>query len=346
MRKLLLIACLAACQLLLARAGQRINPIIGDQSFIAKYGYAPNEHTSNQLRIATHLEYAEYVLRSKDVSGLSTEQIQKRTHLLDLLHAYWTRGIFPKNDDVANERRPCFIDREGTICAVGYLVEQTAGHDAAELIGERFMYEEILDMNDPVVLNWIEECGLTREECAVIQPTYDFSYREKSRVVFSYGAAYRTGDQFYHTFRLMHENATHNYWFYKASRSVGVQFDWLYNGDYSAGIRYGCNVKSKIRHGDRHNVSSRTTVALMPELFVCNGYAGMNLKPDLGYTRSWDAVSVNLSYAYAIPLVNEEKYLPARHEIALRLGVDLARMNWKVPKRKKTEQNSNGQALR
>ena len=78
---------------------QTVNPIIGDESFISKFGYAPDETTDNQLRIVTHLAYAEELLRNKDVSHLSPEQQENRTMLLDLLHDYWTKGIFPKNYD-------------------------------------------------------------------------------------------------------------------------------------------------------------------------------------------------------------------------------------------------------
>lgn len=151
---------------------QTVNPIIGDESFISKFGYAPDETTDNQLRIVTHLAYAEELLRNKDVSHLSPEQQENRTMLLDLLHDYWTKGIFPKNYDYADQRKPCFIDKDGTICAVGYLIEQTAGRDVAEQINEKFKYNELLTMQDEIVDNWIAQSGLTKEECATIQPTY------------------------------------------------------------------------------------------------------------------------------------------------------------------------------
>ena len=74
----------------------------------------------------------EELLGNKDVSDLSDEHQKKRKMALQFLHQYWTAGVFPINYDYA-ERRPCFIDREGNICAVGYLVAKTAGidHDPA-----------------------------------------------------------------------------------------------------------------------------------------------------------------------------------------------------------------------
>lgn len=148
-----------------------INPIIGDISFEKKYGTAPNADTDDNLRIAAHLEYAEMELRKRDVSQLSAEMRGKRAHMLDLLHEYWAAGIFPKNYD-RKERKPCFVDRDGTICAVGYLVEQTAGRSVAEDINSRHKYATILEMNDSKVDEWIAESGLSKEECAMIQPQY------------------------------------------------------------------------------------------------------------------------------------------------------------------------------
>ena len=89
-----------------------------------------------------------------------------------MLNEYWTAGIFPKNYDYPDQRIPCFIDKDGNICAVGYLIEQTAGRQIAEEINSKYKYEYILAMNDPTIESWIHANGLTKEECAMIQPTY------------------------------------------------------------------------------------------------------------------------------------------------------------------------------
>lgn len=148
-----------------------INPIIGDISFEKKYGTTPNADTDDNLRIAAHLEYAEKELRKRDVSQLSPEMRSKRAHMLNLLRAYRSAGMFPKNYE-RNERKPCFIDQNGTICAVGYLIEQTAGRAAAEDINSRHKYATIFEMKDSKVDEWIATSGLSKEECAMIQPQY------------------------------------------------------------------------------------------------------------------------------------------------------------------------------
>jgi hypothetical protein len=151
---------------------QMVNPIIGDISYESKFGHKPNETNDNNLRIKTHLEYVENLLRKKDVSNLSIELKMKRNHLLDLLHNYWTNEKFPKNYDYSDQRKPCFIDKDETICAVGYLIEQTTSRNVANAININHKYDELLKMNDKTVDNWILNSGLTKEECAMIQPTY------------------------------------------------------------------------------------------------------------------------------------------------------------------------------
>ena len=151
---------------------EKINPIIGDVSFVEKFGELPNASTDEVLRIKTHLEFVENLLRQKDVSSLSNEMKTKRLKVINNLHDYWMAGKFPVNYDFKNQRKPCFIDKDGNLCAVGYLVEQTVGLDIAEQINSRYKYSEILNMNLPVLTRWIKDSGLTLIECAMIQPTY------------------------------------------------------------------------------------------------------------------------------------------------------------------------------
>ena len=149
-----------------------INAVIGDESFIVTYNTAPTTAIPEDMRIITHLEYVEKLLRSADVRHLQQEQLLKREFLLNKLREYRLRGVFPANYDYTG-RRPCFIDKDGNICAVGYLVEVTAGRAAAEAINSKFKYAYIMDINDPKLEGWMKENGLSKLECAMIQPTYD-----------------------------------------------------------------------------------------------------------------------------------------------------------------------------
>jgi hypothetical protein len=68
--------------------------------------------------------------------------------------------------------KPCFIDKDNNICAVGYLIEQTIDRDVANKINSRHKYDYVLAMNDKRVDNWILTSGLTKKEFAMIQPAY------------------------------------------------------------------------------------------------------------------------------------------------------------------------------
>jgi len=149
-----------------------INPIIGDISYVEKFGEQPTEQSDENLRIKTHLAYVEHILRNKNTDHLSKSDVANRNILLDNLHAYHEAGIFPKNHDYKNERRPCFIDKDENICAVGYLVEQSLGLDAAKKINEEFKYATIDEMKSELLNQWVANSGFTKNEVAMIQPTY------------------------------------------------------------------------------------------------------------------------------------------------------------------------------
>ena len=172
MKNLVLVMTMVVAAVFTIRANaatQPVNAILGDASFLYTFGCYPDEQTDETLRLATHLAYVEKLLRDRDVSSWPDELKQRRTEILDLLHDYWTAGRFPRNYDFVNTRRPCFIDKDGTICAVGYLVEQTTGRPTAEAINAAHKYDHVLEMNDPAVDAWVAESGLTAIECAMMQ---------------------------------------------------------------------------------------------------------------------------------------------------------------------------------
>ena len=149
-----------------------VNALIGDISFYKKFGTWPDEKTEEILRIQTHLEYVEQVLRNKSIIHLNKEQQAQRLHLLDLLCDYRIATQFPTNYCYPNTRKPVFIDSDKNICAVGYLVQQTAGQALAEAINKAFKHNYIWEMNHQGLADWVTNSGLTLEECAMIQPAY------------------------------------------------------------------------------------------------------------------------------------------------------------------------------
>ena len=149
-----------------------INSIIGDISYVKKFGHLPAPGTDQHLRISTHLAYAEMLLRSKETSFLDSGTRARREALLDHLHDYWQAGIFPKNYEHNNGLSPCFIDKDGNICALGYLVEKSEGKQLVENINKEFDDAGTAAMSNASLADWIAANGLTKEEAAIIQPAY------------------------------------------------------------------------------------------------------------------------------------------------------------------------------
>lgn len=149
-----------------------INPVLGDKSYEELYGESAPADLDEQARIRIHLAYVEKVLRKKDTRHLSPALQEKRAQATSLLHTYWQNGEFPSNYDYPNERKPCFRDKHDQICAVGYLVQQTGNEALVREIESTENYATIYEMTNPKLIEWVNQSGLTLEECAMIQPTY------------------------------------------------------------------------------------------------------------------------------------------------------------------------------
>jgi hypothetical protein len=147
-----------------------VNPLIGDASFIDRFGAPPTQATDPQLRVSTHLSFVHEILSRRDASALTPPQRDARRQNLARLRAYIDAGVFPQNSRYRDETRPCFIDDDGRICAVGYLVEQSAGRAAAERINATFQYAFLSEMESPEIDQWIVASGLSRLELSLIQP--------------------------------------------------------------------------------------------------------------------------------------------------------------------------------
>jgi hypothetical protein len=121
-------------------------------------------------RIKLHLSTLEARFRAKDDSKLSLEARRERAKNLDRLREYWRAGQFPQNDYEPGGIFPIFIDRRGTHCAVGYLVDRSGFSEAADTIAKKENFALLRDIQNPQLDPWIAQSGLTKEECAMIQP--------------------------------------------------------------------------------------------------------------------------------------------------------------------------------
>src|SRR5262245_47898614 len=141
-----------------------------DDGFVAHQGREPRPG-EERLRMREHFLAVRARLAAKPATRPDLEA--KRKRILALLDAYIAKGTTPENDHLP-WRTPVFIDDKGTICAVGYLIEQTAGRPLAESIASSHRYSFIEDIakDMPEVRDWVAESGFTLDELGQIQPGY------------------------------------------------------------------------------------------------------------------------------------------------------------------------------
>ena len=133
---------------------------------------------TERIRLRAHFDSVERELRARDVPGLTRAQRAARARLLDILHRYQVRSVFPRNTDFPDRDVPVFVDRWGTRCGFAYLIEQTGHEDLMLRIAatrNTALAPELKD--DPAVSRWLTENGITLAEATRIQPTYGCSDR-------------------------------------------------------------------------------------------------------------------------------------------------------------------------
>ncbi|HWO23352.1 MAG TPA: hypothetical protein VNO30_31645 [Kofleriaceae bacterium] len=147
------------------------NHHLGDDSFVARFGRPPDAADPEPLRMRVHLEYVRDYLAARPATQPALAG--RRAELLGYLGDYIAKGTTPINTYVPR-RTPVFIDARGAICAVGYLIERSAGRALPEQIAatHRLDYLEDIAAAMPAVRAWIDESGFTLEELASIQPGY------------------------------------------------------------------------------------------------------------------------------------------------------------------------------
>lgn len=104
----------------------------------------------------------------------------RRAEQIARLHDYAARGEFPINTYISSRRVPVFVDRGGTACAVGHLMRCSGADETVSAIARANNHVRVMDVTNGPLVEWILASGLTQEECALIQPTYDPSMRMRT----------------------------------------------------------------------------------------------------------------------------------------------------------------------
>jgi hypothetical protein len=89
------------------------------------------------------------------------------------LERYRHMARFPRNLRFPGRRVPHFIDELGTRCAIAHLIERDA-RDLVQHVASERNYARIHELATvPELGIWLEENGLTLDEAALIQPSYE-----------------------------------------------------------------------------------------------------------------------------------------------------------------------------
>ena len=136
---------------------------------------APEDAAATEVnRIRVHFDSVLSSLDSRDVSGLTTEQRERRTTLLATLRTYQARGVFPHNYDFPGQAVPYFVDRKtGTLCAVAHLLASTGHRDVVDRVARADNNVWVPQLaGDSEFTSWLGDNGLTLDEAAFIQVPY------------------------------------------------------------------------------------------------------------------------------------------------------------------------------
>jgi hypothetical protein len=128
---------------------------------------------AESVRLRAHFDSVDKELRAADVSHLNDRQRATRAKLIAWLREYREAGRFPENDRFADRAMPFFRDSHGTLCAMAYLIDRSGRGDIVDHIAKTrnnaFIHELV---DDPALVAWVGESGLTVDEAARIQPMY------------------------------------------------------------------------------------------------------------------------------------------------------------------------------
>ncbi len=133
---------------------------------------------AERSRLTAHFDSVTGVLGATDISRLTSVERRNRERALGHLVDYRDRGVFPHNHHFPGTRVPYFRDRHGVLCAMAYLIDRSGRGDIVDLVEARMNNGWIAELaNDsvigPVLVEWLEENGISAREAAMIQPAYE-----------------------------------------------------------------------------------------------------------------------------------------------------------------------------
>ena len=135
-----------------------INPIIGDESFIVKFGRSPTQNDSKHLRTKVHLQYVHDLLKNRG-DNIHLHHLQE----------YINNEKFPVHTNSDMIKKPRFVDHNHTLCAVAHIIQQSSyrmSDEELDQFNKIHEYHHIYEMDE--IKDWFPE--LSHEDLQLIQP--------------------------------------------------------------------------------------------------------------------------------------------------------------------------------
>lgn len=137
-----------------------------------------------------------------------------------------------------------------------------------------------------------------------------------------WGATYRFDNNFYNSFDVSYENYRSSCT-YASYKGLGLRLDNFNNDNYSISLKY---FRAIVRRPD---LFMTPYLGFSPVVFSMSKHIGLNIKPELGlrfnsgaFTRRQPvSVSINISYGYDIPIIEEKEFLPGRHDLCAKVAI-------------------------
>ena len=124
------------------------------------------------MRLERHFDSVDIELRSRDVSALNATQRANRAQLVSWLRDYRNADRFPVNDRFS-QATPFFRDKDGVLCAMAYLIDRSGRSDIVDKVAATRNNAYIRQLaDDPALISWLNDWGLSVAEAGRIQPTY------------------------------------------------------------------------------------------------------------------------------------------------------------------------------
>lgn len=118
----------------------------------------------------SHLAKVVDELKARDVAHLTAAQREAREELVKGLQRYSERGRFPQNDEFPGREVPYFIDKEGTRCALAYLIDESGEGEIVKRLAKADNHAYVASLtSDHELGDWLSRHGLSIDEAAFIQ---------------------------------------------------------------------------------------------------------------------------------------------------------------------------------